>query len=434
IFETVEKQSHGAASYNKDATDDTTFALESSTSSPPEFAEGLGVLDEAWSQSTVTPDIDAQSFVTTLTNQKSSTSLKSRFNSLKDAALLAEAQGALGVHPALVDRDVKDRQEIQETPAPPAVHKTLQEVDNPEYADGNSATLEKTTSPTPCNTETETETSHAQNMSAVGEEPRQTDAHLVQHTTSSASSACSDPRKASADSGFLLPLRNEASVPSKSFTHGSVPHPPRSHAHESQVLHNICEPLAHHPLHAQSSSGRSSPCAMYLQEARRSAPHVSSPLANVIRSAKANMSTPSLARTGQNVASALSGTGDHLSLLPPFPPPPPPPPPPTPTTTCPPLRTSLQREPEQPTKAVSSVNTRPLAKMLVECCHCKFFHDMPSRVYECMAQPNAVVTDRDLGVSGAITTMVKCPWCAHNMSTQCCAGYTAVVYLKERLH
>ncbi|CAJ2500427.1 Uu.00g032800.m01.CDS01 [Anthostomella pinea] len=84
--------------------------------------------------------------------------------------------------------------------------------------------------------------------------------------------------------------------------------------------------------------------------------------------------------------------------------------------------------------AVSGGRTEPIAKMLVECCNCKFFHDMPSRVYECMAKPDSVVEDKLLGVSAAITTMVKCPWCAHGMTTQCCSGYAAVVYLKEKLH
>jgi hypothetical protein len=76
----------------------------------------------------------------------------------------------------------------------------------------------------------------------------------------------------------------------------------------------------------------------------------------------------------------------------------------------------------------------PIAKMFVECCGCKFYHDMPSKLYECMAKPDAVVEDKLLGISGAITTMVKCPWCQHNMSTKCCAGYAAVVYVKEKLH
>ncbi|KAI1816829.1 hypothetical protein GGS20DRAFT_583025 [Poronia punctata] len=83
---------------------------------------------------------------------------------------------------------------------------------------------------------------------------------------------------------------------------------------------------------------------------------------------------------------------------------------------------------------LSQARAEPLAKMLVECCNCHFFHDMPSRVYECMAKPDSVVEDKSLGVSAAITTMVRCPWCSHGMTTQCCAGYAAVVYLKEKLH
>ncbi|KAK0618058.1 hypothetical protein B0T17DRAFT_509616 [Bombardia bombarda] len=76
----------------------------------------------------------------------------------------------------------------------------------------------------------------------------------------------------------------------------------------------------------------------------------------------------------------------------------------------------------------------PIAKMLVKCCNCEFYHDMPSKIYECMAKPDGIIEDKVLGISGAITTMVKCPWCGHNMSTRCCAGYAAVVYLKEKLH
>jgi hypothetical protein len=76
----------------------------------------------------------------------------------------------------------------------------------------------------------------------------------------------------------------------------------------------------------------------------------------------------------------------------------------------------------------------PIAKMFVECCGCKFYHDMPSKVYECMTNPDGLVEDRNLGVSGVISTMVKCPWCSHGMTTTCCAGYAAVVYLKEKLH
>ncbi|AEO53897.1 hypothetical protein MYCTH_2295817 [Thermothelomyces thermophilus ATCC 42464] len=85
-------------------------------------------------------------------------------------------------------------------------------------------------------------------------------------------------------------------------------------------------------------------------------------------------------------------------------------------------------------QAGAAAAAAPIAKIFVECCSCKFYHDMPSKLYECMAKPDAVVEDKLLGISGAITTMVKCPWCQHNMSRACCAGYAAVVYLKEKLH
>lgn len=105
-------------------------------------------------------------------------------------------------------------------------------------------------------------------------------------------------------------------------------------------------------------------------------------------------------------------------------------------------RFTLPRTPQttSPISPVSPVSPQlqtgpdPIAKMLVVCCSCKYFHDLPSKVYECMAQPDDVVTDQDLGVSGVVSTSVKCPWCGHGMSTTCCAGYAAVVFLKERLH
>lgn len=167
------------------------------------------------------------------------------------------------------------------------------------------------------------------------------------------------------------------------------------------------------PTPPASSSGRSSPSTAYLQEARLTAPTASSPLANVVNSAKASLSNPTLSATPKpelKTVTSFSSQPSSKALLP----------------ISGPHRRIPAHEPEKLSK--------PIAKMLVQCCHCRFFHDMPSRIYECMAQPDAVVTDRNLGVSGAITTMVKCPWCAHNMSRKCCAGYAAVVYLKERLH
>ncbi|KAL1897366.1 hypothetical protein Sste5346_004102 [Sporothrix stenoceras] len=415
--------------------------------STPNLSEGLGILDEAWSQSTVTPDNDAQSFVTTLTNQKSGTSLKSQFGNLKEAALLAEAQNSLGVHPALINHEHE--------PAPPAYNHTLQEVDESEFLDGNNG-VEEQLQPSPEKTlqrnsfrKAEKRTSkQAKHMSVVNEEPRLADdgGHHNQRA-SSPTPVGSDPRKTSTDVSFLPPLRHEAFIPPKSKARNSAP--PTKHVdHEAQLTSQqdtaaLASPVPTTATTAapeqaappSSASGRSSPSAMYLQEARRSAPLVSSPLSNVIRSAKANMSTPSLTRPPLKTSASFS-SGQHLAhtgttFLPL---------PPTTTTssgssgkspTSPRFRIPAH-EPEQLAK--QTPQSKPMAKMLVECCNCKFFHDMPSRVYECMAQPDAVVTDRDLGVSGAITTMVKCPWCSHNMSTQCCAGYAAVVYLKERLH
>ncbi|KAI1768216.1 hypothetical protein GGR53DRAFT_462739 [Hypoxylon sp. FL1150] len=111
---------------------------------------------------------------------------------------------------------------------------------------------------------------------------------------------------------------------------------------------------------------------------------------------------------------------------------------PTPPTAPPPSRALrphyAHKNSSTSIKSATTGGAEPLAKMLVECCNCNFFHDMPSRVYECMAKPDSLVEDKLLGVSATITTMVKCPWCAHGMTTQCCAGYAAVVYLKEKLH
>ncbi|KAH0492387.1 hypothetical protein TgHK011_007345 [Trichoderma gracile] len=85
--------------------------------------------------------------------------------------------------------------------------------------------------------------------------------------------------------------------------------------------------------------------------------------------------------------------------------------------------------------AGSPVGGEPIAKMFVECCGCKYYHDMPSNIYEAMANPEAVIRPRGIvGFAGALSMTVKCPWCSHEMSTKCCAGYAAMVYVKERLH
>jgi hypothetical protein len=78
----------------------------------------------------------------------------------------------------------------------------------------------------------------------------------------------------------------------------------------------------------------------------------------------------------------------------------------------------------------------PVAKMFVECCSCRYYHDLPSRLYEAMARPDAALAAGDPMAAqlGAAPMTVRCPWCRHDMSTRCCAGLAAMVYVKERLH
>ncbi|CAG7562700.1 unnamed protein product [Fusarium equiseti] len=73
----------------------------------------------------------------------------------------------------------------------------------------------------------------------------------------------------------------------------------------------------------------------------------------------------------------------------------------------------------------------PSAKMFVECCACMRYHDMPSKLYEAMSNPDEVLS---AGYAGTVSMTVKCPWCKHEMSTKCCAGFAAMVYIKERFH
>ncbi|KAH7313584.1 hypothetical protein B0I35DRAFT_410563 [Stachybotrys elegans] len=75
-----------------------------------------------------------------------------------------------------------------------------------------------------------------------------------------------------------------------------------------------------------------------------------------------------------------------------------------------------------------------VAKMFVECCSCRYYHDMPSRLYEAMVHPDTVLDAKDSMFAGSLSMTVKCPWCRHEMSTKCCAGLAAMVHVKERLH
>jgi len=76
-----------------------------------------------------------------------------------------------------------------------------------------------------------------------------------------------------------------------------------------------------------------------------------------------------------------------------------------------------------------------IAKMFVECCQCKYYHDMPSKLYEAMANPEGVLALGEYAdLAGSLSMTIKCPWCKHDMSTKCCAGLAAMVHIKERLH
>lgn len=81
------------------------------------------------------------------------------------------------------------------------------------------------------------------------------------------------------------------------------------------------------------------------------------------------------------------------------------------------------------------VGAKPVAKLFVICCKCKFWHDLPSKLYEAMALPLELHKADKGKVAGArLETAVKCPWCEHGMTTTCCQGWTTVVYLHERHH
>lgn len=88
------------------------------------------------------------------------------------------------------------------------------------------------------------------------------------------------------------------------------------------------------------------------------------------------------------------------------------------------------------------MEAKPIAKLFVICCKCKFWHDLPSKLYEAMALPKELQPDESGGggkgkvkfTGGRLETAVKCPWCEHAMTTWCCQGWTTVVYLHERHH
>jgi hypothetical protein len=81
------------------------------------------------------------------------------------------------------------------------------------------------------------------------------------------------------------------------------------------------------------------------------------------------------------------------------------------------------------------LDAKPVAKLFVVCCTCKFWHDLPSKLYEAMALPKELHKAGEGKLTGArLETAVRCPWCEHAMTTFCCQGWTTIVYLHERHH
>lgn len=86
-----------------------------------------------------------------------------------------------------------------------------------------------------------------------------------------------------------------------------------------------------------------------------------------------------------------------------------------------------------------------LDKVLVQCCSCRYYHDMPSGMHERMRLHGEA--KRSLGTKTPIITAytpkapekpstlaVRCPWCRHEMGIKCCSGFVATVHLKKKLH
>jgi hypothetical protein len=86
--------------------------------------------------------------------------------------------------------------------------------------------------------------------------------------------------------------------------------------------------------------------------------------------------------------------------------------------------------------ARAAQSQEPFAKMFVVCCKCSIFHDLPSKIYEVMAGAGNGNQETGGGMFDQTTKTVPCPcpWCRHAMTVKCCAGYAAVVYIRERFH
>ncbi|QPG95168.1 hypothetical protein C2857_007760 [Epichloe festucae Fl1] len=87
------------------------------------------------------------------------------------------------------------------------------------------------------------------------------------------------------------------------------------------------------------------------------------------------------------------------------------------------------------TPRLATTDRDPIAKTFVECCSCKYYHDMPRNLYQAMSNPEGVLSSADkCGFVGALSMTVRCSWCKHEMSVRCCAALSTMVYIQERLY
>lgn len=100
-----------------------------------------------------------------------------------------------------------------------------------------------------------------------------------------------------------------------------------------------------------------------------------------------------------------------------------------PQTAIPSLEGGLQRGSSEGSNEAES-----LSKILLRCCGCGYFHDVPHRIYDQMTARLEESQEGKEERSAEKARHVRCPWCRHVLGVKCCAGYMAVVQLKERLH
>lgn len=121
-----------------------------------------------------------------------------------------------------------------------------------------------------------------------------------------------------------------------------------------------------------------------------------------------------------------------------------------------PTTTTASQQPKDKAAEGSQDGAKPIAKLFVICCKCRFWHDLPSKVYEAMALPKELRRADGEAKAGEAKNKnkkkdgkeivkgeeekekekeeVKCSWCEHKMRTSCCQGWTTVVYLHKRHH